>query len=192
MLGKLIFLNGITGTGKTSIGNLLQKSLKNSVVIDQDSFYNKNKPLITLIAPNDNKYDASFITSNWDCDESINFVLFNNSIKCNLTKYDYVIVTGFSLRSNLMTIMPDLSFLLIHNMSDDLIQEKIIESRRQAKGFQGVKAERDIIMVKTVIMPYYKETLTKLYDSHSIDVYSVESGERIDKNNILNKILSYI
>lgn len=189
MLGKLIFLNGITGTGKTTIGEILAQNLKNSIVIDQDSFYKHNKPQISLLG-NDNLY---YKTSNWDCDEAIDFDSLNFTIKFNLEKYDHVIVTGFSLRSNLITITPNLSFLLIHNnsTSNDLIQEKIIESRQQSKGFTGIKAERDIIMVKNVIMPYYNETLTKLYNSHFIDVY-LEGGERVNKNVILNNILSYI
>lgn len=193
MLGKLIFINGITSTGKTTIGKLLvvQQQLKNSFLIDQDSFYKHNKPLITLTDSENQK----FTTSNWDCDEAIDFTSLNITIKCKLAQYDYVIVTGFALKSNLITIIPDFSFLLTHSnnsieLTADFIQQNIIETRRQSKGFKGLKADRDEIMVKNVIWPYYLETLTNLYNYHIIAVY--RDNKRIDKTIILKQILDIV
>jgi len=178
----LIYIHGISGVGKSFIGNKLQQNLKNSIVIDQDSYYKPNKPTISFT--NDNGF--IYTASNWDTDDAIDYEQFNLAIINAINQYDYVIVTGFSLKSSLMLLKPAYSFLLYFNMNDKQIQEKMIESRLQSKGFQGEKAEKDKWMVRKVVFPYYQETLKNIEYDYKLPVFINE--QRVEGKLILQFI----
>lgn len=179
-MGKLIFIHGISTSGKSLIGRELNKILKDSILIDQDEFYVKNKPLITF-----SNGKISYTASNLDCDEAIDYVTFKNVIHYNLQLFEYVIVTGFALRSNLLNINSDYSILLENNNIN-----RIIKGRQQSKGYQDEKAEKDKWMVIKIIYPYYLETLSKIQYDYKIPVYV--NNKRVNKLFILNYILHII
>src|SRR4029078_10371134 len=179
----LIYINGISSTGKSFLGEELVKCLCNSVTIDQDLYYKKIKPTVTFTDDKGKEYKAS----NWDCNLSIDNDAFVNDIKYLLTKYTYVIVTGFALRSDELNLEPDLSILLLHDKNSI---EHVIKSRRISKRLSVEQYDKDEWMVRKVVWPFYKETLTKLYPYHIIYVYN--DNKRVDKQILINQILKLI
>jgi len=168
---KLVYIHGITTSGKSTIGNLLHKKLLNLnhkvSLIDQDTFYLKEKP--NVIFTNNN---IKYTQPNWDCIESVDFDKLNKQIKQVLKKNDYVIVTGFALWfMNDELPKPDINILLNYN-SKELINE-IIRKRVISK-FKNSSEERkqiDTYMVKKVVVPFYDETLKHIGNPCKIDIY---------------------
>lgn len=181
----LIYIHGISGVGKSFYGSLLNKYLSNSIHIDQDTYYKQTKPLVTF-----SNNDIIYTASNWDTVESIDFEKFNLAIIDGLNNYDYVIVTGFALRSEYMLLKPTYGFLLHHNMNDAKTQSQIIKARLQSKQYKGDKIEKDKWMVIKIVYPYYKETLTLIDYDYKIPVYY--NNKRVNKNLILDQLLQLI
>ena len=78
---KIIWLSGLSGTGKTTLSDILKKKLssKKTLLVDGDKFRKKRKK---------NKFNRKEITKNNY--EIIKFV------KKNLKKYNYIIVSVIS------------------------------------------------------------------------------------------------
>ena len=161
----LIYLHGVSSSGKTSIGNELLKHLDNAILIDQDTYYKSLKPQITFVG------DKVYTVANWDTAEVIDFNQFNNVIEQALEKYKWVIVTGFALRDEYMRLKADLSILL--DIGDHPLC-KITAARQVSKGYQGEKAIRDFYMVEKVVLPYYEETLKHITYHYKLKVFNME------------------
>ena len=189
IFGKLIFIHGCSSVGKSFIGRALQFKLEESILIDQDSFFKKDKPLVTIIV---NGQDAS--VSNYDCDEAIDYDKFTSHIKLALGVYKYVIVTGFALRNYLVKCTPDYGFILFLGCEHDMQKttEKIIKQRRISKKFATQeKIDRDAAMVNQVVLPYFSNTLAHLDCKYHIDVFDGH-GDRVSCKDILNIMLGVI
>ncbi len=169
----LIYLHGVSSSGKSTIANALVNKLPNAMVIDQDSFYKKIKPTVTF------KGDQMYTTTNWDTVESIDFNQLNDTITKALNCYHYVIVTGFALRDQYV-IKPNLSILL--DIGGNPIK-KIALARQVSKGYRGKK---DWYMVEEVVYPYYLETLQHITIDYKISVYDGE--KRIPLTNLVDAI----
>jgi len=194
---KLIFIHGISSSGKSTIGKLLERVLEPSHWIDQDTFYLSDKPKVSF----DNE-DASlsactqeeketYTGSNWDCIESIDFDALRYSIIASLCRYEYVIVTGFALRQKELNLTADYSFVLSFDfgIGDDL-KTFVTENRKISKKITDTdKQEKDYWMVRKVVYPFYVETLTKIQKSTEICVY--RNQERVDARIIVDDILDY-
>jgi len=85
---RVIAISGISGAGKSTLGKLIADRL-NGIYIDQDWFFKKSKPQVTLS-------DGS-ITSNWDTPEAIDLEAMNQKIKYEISKHNIVVVGGFAL-----------------------------------------------------------------------------------------------
>jgi len=183
-MGKLIFLHGCSGlAGKSTIGALLQQHLTNAAWIDQDVYYKKVKPCITI---NDKQ------VQNWDCDDAVDYTQFVHDIVQLQKTHDYVIVTGFALRRYLLHIQPDLGFLLECGLSSQVQIDKMIAARQQSKNINSLeKRERDKQMVSSVVYPYYQETLQYIDYDYIIPVWRYD-GQRLSKDDIVVVILKLI
>jgi adenylate kinase family enzyme len=186
--GKLIFIHGISGSGKSTIGKELYTRLHNSVWIDQDQFYRKEKPLITFTNDDNSIY---YTTSNWDSEEAIDFESLRAKINELRYKFSYVIVTGFALRLHLLRLKADYSFLLVFNVSDKKAIEIVTKTRMESKQFNtSEKVEKDYWMVRKVVWPFYLDTLEKI--EPSMRVFTFIDGQRLSSSVIAGKITRYI
>ena len=185
----LLYLHGISSAGKTSIGKELLKHLPNAILIDQDTYYKKLKPLVTFKGAKGPALtgDQVYTSANWDTHEAIDFIQFNDDIQEAVNLYDYVIVTGFALRQPYMLFKPDLSILL--DIGDNALH-KIVTARRVSKGYSGDKAIKDYYMVSQVVYPYYLETLKEIYVDYVLPVYNQD--QRILLKDLVSQILQYM
>jgi len=190
----LIFLHGVSSSGKSLIGKELSNRIPNSVWIDQDTFYHKEKPLITFNSTGSifSGEDVVYFTEeNWDSEESIDFKSFRNTIKSYLITRKYVIVTGFALREDLMKMKADYSFLLKFDADPNKIIDLITTFRSETKKFKTTEKQgKDYWMVRRVVWPFYLQTLQKIQSSQTVCVY--DDKGRINKDVIINKIINEI
>jgi hypothetical protein len=198
---KLIFIHGISSSGKSTIGKLLEKVLGLSHWIDQDTFYFSDKPKVSFDNKDVNSTTCTqeekktYTGSNWDCIEAIDFDALRYSIIASLCRYEYVIVTGFALRQKELNLIADYSFVLSFDFGngDDIIDLEtfVTETRKISKKITDIdKQEKDYWMVRKVVYPFYLETLTKIQKSTKICVY--RNQERVDVRIIVDDILSYV
>lgn len=168
----LIFIHGVSGSGKSTAAEMLKiMYLPRSALIDQDSFYKQEKPLVTF----EGAYRKTYTAENWDCEEAIDFDAFRNVIQEKMRDYLFVIVTGFALRKDLMKISADYSFILKFDLPEKDIIFKIIETRIKSKGFtDSEKKRRDYYMVHKVLWPFYLETLNLIQPSQEIISYNID------------------
>lgn len=172
----LIYLHGVSSSGKTSIGNELLNHLDNAILIDQDTYYKKIKPQITF------QGDKLYQVANWDTAEAIDFCQLNQVIEEAVKQYRWVIVTGFALRDEYMSLKADISILL--DIGKNPI-EKIIKARQVSKGYKDEKAIKDQYMVEQVVWPYYQETLKNISYHYKISVFN-------DKRKLLKDLVKEI
>jgi len=177
--GTLIYISGISGSGKTTVAQKLDLIIDNSIVIDQDSYFARNKPLVKL--------SSGETVINYDSEEAIRWDHFNEAIAINLQSYN-VIVTGFALRSHKMRLTPNVHFLLIndvlvegkHNI-DSLIKTCYTE-RQNNKRFYGMESEK--FVVPELVVPFYFQTLSCLSGSVTIVNTIVQKGNNIERLSI--------
>lgn len=176
----LIFIHGGSGAGKSTVGKLLAKEY-DGIWIDQDSFYKPKKPIVEYI------YEGKIIQEvNWDSLEAIDMKRFNEAIEESRKENPDmpIFVTGFALRLLQMEHDPDVNILLDYGLPDEMAQEKMIESRRKAKGLKGNKDEA---RVRMVVWPYYQETLSCIGKPNKIPVYD-KTSKRIKLDEIMKEI----
>jgi shikimate kinase len=193
--GILIFLHGVSTSGKTFIGKELANKLPDSICIDQDTFYRKEKPMITfsvggsIFSGEDRK---TFTVENWDSEESIDFEALRNNVNDSLTKYKYVIVTGFALRQRLMQMNADYSFLLKFNLDSNETVNRIATLRSETKKFEITKntekREKDYGMIIHSVWPFYLQTLKEIQHSQELIVYYKEG--RVHKDITIKSIMN--
>lgn len=189
MAGKLIFIHGVSSSGKSTIGKMLNTLLENSNWIDQDTFYNESKPRVTFVNDTENR---TYTGSNWDCIKAINFESLKDAVTMSMSMHDYTIVTGFALREKeISPSVADYSFLLNFEGTESEIVNAISENRKISKKFVDTYTqEKDYWMVRKIVYPFYVETLNKIQKSTNICVY--RNRERVDVTTITNEILAVI
>lgn len=149
---KLLIISGISGSGKTYLG-AHYAAINKWYHIDQDSYYLANKP--TVILSNGKR------TSNWDCDEAINWSVLQEAIQTALTTQS-VVLTGFAPFHDYLGIAElkkrDVLVTHIHLVTSDNKDEVInnaISFRRQSKHWTPEKEQLDELVVKEVVYPFY-------------------------------------
>lgn len=155
---NLFLISGLSGTGKTTLGKYIA-SKHNATFVDQDSYYKKNKPLITL--------SNGTTVKNWDCVEAIDWNLMIKDIMSLLEDTD-VILVGFALRPkelNILSTKVKYHVELIYGNNDI---DYCKQSRCQAKKIDCVQ---DSLIVDEVVWPFYLETRKKIHPNVVIPVY---------------------
>lgn len=195
--GTLIFIHGVSGSGKSTIGKYIQQKINEyngldtpniCAHLDQDTYYRDKKPFVTFYADDSGK---KFTAGNWDCEEAIDYESFTNDILDNLGLYKYVIVSGFALRKDLMRMEADVSFLLKIDLQTEEAKKFISNTRSKSKKFNSIeKREKDYWMVTKIVWPFYMETVDKIQPSTCIVVY--DGKGRVDISTVGDTILEVV
>lgn len=173
----LYAISGISGSGKTTLGNALAEylGLKKVIFVDQDHFYLKEKPLIQLS-------DGSRV-KNWDCLEALSstmkMTIHHLLLKCP------VVIVGFALCRKILPVIPDIHIHLITADNPQDLEERCKQARLRAKS--QIKAQRDALMVKEVVIPFYHKMVRESDISHLVRVFD-ESGQRIALYTLLESV----
>lgn len=190
--GKLIYIHGGSGVGKSTLARELQKILGNDCIwIDQDTFYKLEKPTIQYDYQDESGKTINVKEKNWDTLDAISMNHFNGAIMSAISNYKIVIITGFALRPGSLVYTPDVNILLDYGMSPENTREKMIQARQSSKGYQGEKAYKDRKRVEKVVWPYYEETLKLLGKHETVKVFD-EKGKRILVKNLVEELLGLI
>jgi thymidylate kinase len=178
MQKQIIRIIGISGAGKTTLGNILAKEL-GYTYIELDDFYLSNKPKVRL--------SNHAVVSNWDILDAIDIASLQSKIK--LTEGN-IIIGGFALIDKIFPIEPNFTICLEAGKSKEEIILRTIEARKRSKGFIGDKEERDKLMVNEVVYPYYLRMLQETTVNAYLCTY--ENNERIGIDKLIQIILNYI
>ncbi len=173
---KIIGISGISGAGKTTIGEIVAQKL-GGVYVDQDRFYKKKKPLIRL--------SNGKLVKNWDHKDALYLKAMNKDIRSYVENGSLVVIGGFALRDSWFDkdTKPDIHFHI------KIPKELSLESRLKVKKFKNVKQAK--LEFNEVIYPFYQETLKESIIDHTIEgTDPPESKDRRPVNDIVNEILS--
>lgn len=157
----LLIIHGLSGSGKTTLANYASKFL-DAEVIDQDSFYLKNKPTVTL--------SNGMTVKNWDCLEAIDWHSLEEKVMSSIERTN-VILVGFCLRTDkIKRIVDRANFCveLVYGSIDSNNKELCKKSRMAAK---NIDAARDSIIVDEIVWPFYQETRKKIKVDVVVTVY---------------------
>lgn len=173
----IILLSGISGSGKSTLAKKFVQKHKEFVHIELDDFYKENKPIVTL--SNDDK------VKNWDCEEAIDWSLFNKEVCQNEGN---IIISGFCLKDELLQFGCDKHVHLSTDSKkeDYTILQRCTLARMISKKLTMNKIKRDALIVKELVMPFYKDSLKKSSITHTIEVY--ENYNRKDVENLLEEL----
>lgn len=158
---SLYVISGISASGKSTLGQHLVKSnfIDNIKYIDEDEFYLKNKPSITL--------SNNETVSNWDCLEAID-PCFTTVIEDAL-KLSPVLLTGFALPATLLPVQATVHIHLVTADNPIDLATRCRLARTASKPFNN--SERDALMVREVIIPFYHKMLRESDISHLVTVF---------------------
>lgn len=173
----LYVISGISGSGKTTIGKEVAMKV-GATFIDQDWYFVDKKPQVTL--------SNGMIVSNYDCLEAID-PNFSNDIAQKLKLYPIVLV-GFALSRNMLPVPPIIHIHLVTSDNDNELEMRCLQARSQAKTVNPIK---DLLMVKEVVIPFYKYICDNSDITHYMNVYSNE-GTRYTITNICESIMMTI
>jgi len=183
----LIFISGISGSGKTTVGKALvdhynktnnktnskTNKINNRIFKDQDDFFVDIKPKTLPIFNGKTK-------SNWDCIEAIDWKSLNQWLFDH--KHANVVFVGFCLRGDLINIIPDEHIHLSLDDNDiETTVNRCANSRIVSKQLnKKQKCDNDEIMVRQVIIPFYLETLKHTKITKYINVYNNNNRLSVD------------
>ena len=179
----LYIISGISGSGKTTVGKIvatkIQTDERRAVFVDEDSYYVEDTPLIQL--------SNGTRTANWDCIEAIDPKTIDE-IKLFLEKSPVVLV-GFALPRKFLTIPGVVHIHLVTAYNPEDLYIRCREARQQAK--PSINQERDQLMVREVVIPFYHEVVRNSDISHLVDVFD-QNGKRIPLDDIVQTCLNII
>jgi len=181
---KIIFISGISGVGKTVLGKRLEETLENAILIDQDMFFIKKKPIIRL--------SSGEPVINYDSIDSIDWEKLNYHIEINLQEHNIILV-GFALWKDKIKFTPDFHFLLVRDILVDgkhnieTLKKFCYEDRQLSKRFRG--KDNELLMITELVIPFYFTTLSKLHPSIIINTYENNSEGRIPLNILVGYVL---
>jgi ASC-1-like (ASCH) protein/cytidylate kinase len=161
----LYVISGLSGSGKTTLGEALAKKLRFHFV-DQDFFYLKEKPLVTL--SDDSK------VKNWDCLEALDSN-FKHTIEVLLQR-EPVLLAGFALSREMLPVIPAVHIHLVTADNPTDLEERCRKARIQAK--PHIKADRDVMVVREITIPFYHRMVRESDITHLVSVFDPE-GKRI-------------
>ena len=175
MSHNLYLISGLSGCGKTTLGKYVAEK-KSAVFVDQDSFYYQKKPIVRLS-------DGTNV-KNWDCVEVMDWVSMKLKVISLLRDTDVVLV-GFALRHYDISTIKDYAAKTVHielsyGDEEELNLQRCIDSRKKSK---TINEERDVLVVKELVWPFYCETKKDLRSDKTIYVYK-ENGERKGLKNL--------
>jgi uridine kinase len=167
----VIAISGISGTGKTTLGKAFVKKYDGWILIDQDFFYLKEKPLVLL--------SSGETVKNWDCLNSIDWDKLNEDVNKALVKNN-VLLTGFALWMSKLKFPIKFNVLL---KCDDFIDECIISRRITKKLGNNEKISKDVLIVKELVAPFYLKTLAEITEVKIINIKKENTNTRKSRKN---------
>lgn len=174
---EIIVVCGISASGKTTLGKLLAQKL-NWDFIDLDQFYLPDKPKTKL--------SNGVEVSNWDDLKALNIEEFKNTIlKCKK-----VVIAGFALIDKILPIKPKLCILLKTGVGKEEVIKRCIENRSKSKNFSPEQQNKDILMVKEIVYPYFNDYISQTTLTHILSVYHGEKRKSIE--DLLTEIIRLI
>ena len=168
-MSKLYLLQGLSGVGKTHLGKYAATKLA-AVFIDQDSYYKKVKPEVTL--------SDGTIVKNWDCVAALDWEKMENEVMGLLQKSD-VVLAGFALRDDhlgkLSTYVPQRRIELVYG---DQELSRCKAARKKAK---NINEDRDALVIQELVIPFYMETKARGRFDKLVRVYEGEERKSVEK-----------
>jgi hypothetical protein len=182
----LICLSGISGVGKTTIGKIVTSKIPRTIFVDQDSYFIQKKPVIKL--------SNGEIVSNYDCLEAIDWEKLNKDLHSLMKEKWNVLLVGFALWEEKLEMKPNFHFLLsdfdLDSLNSSKLEERCIQSRSLSKNFKN--KERDQLMVREVLVPFYLLSLKKLGDFIVIRTSFLNDDGKLVKYNIEDIVSSLL
>lgn len=182
--GKLlIFVSGLSGCGKSTIGKRIAKDFKLKL-IDQFDYYKKDHNTKVTLPDN-----TTII--NWYMDDAIDWDKFNNDI--DEFKTNGLVVIGFSLPEDKMTSMHDFHIHL--NISKQICMEKrkaFLEKYKDKyeEEYKLIDTPTEKLKMNQVIYPYYIESTKKSKINKFVNMNTMTDDEAYD--DIFNVLIKFI
>ncbi|CAK7994910.1 Hypothetical protein POVR1_LOCUS428 [uncultured virus] len=154
-LHRCILISGLSGSGKTTVGKLLE----GWTFIDGDDFFLPHKPKVKL--------SNGETVSNWDCPEAIDWKELNITVKQKLLEGNVVFVT-------FLPMIEKYEFVVDYHvrlyMGEGLV-EKCLAARIASKNIKSqTRIQRDQLVVQEYVIPMYMKMSERDVDA-SINVY---------------------
>lgn len=165
ILHPLYAISGISGSGKTTLGKQLVTIFPEMKHIDQDQYYLKKKPQVTL---SDGK--KAF---NWDCLEALD-PAFKEIIRKELTKSP-VLLTGFALCREVLPVVPKVHIHLVTANNPKDLELRCRESRKK----KVFNPNRDALVVRELVIPFYRKIVRNSDITDLLNVYT-RYGTRVE------------
>ena len=181
----LIFISGLSGCGKLTLGNTISETL-NLKLIDQFNYYKKDyDETITL-------QDGSTLV-NWYTDSAVDWDKFNDDI--SNYKKSGLIVVGFSLSDKLITSKSDYHFHL--NIPKHICIDKrkaYLEENKSdhEEEYKLVGSSVDKLIMNQLIYPYYLETIKNSKINKFINVGNKDTNEIMSEDEIFDMAFDII
>jgi len=180
----LYVISGISGSGKNTLGNVLIDLLVSRdynlvMFVDEDDFYLAQKPVVKL--------SNGEIVPCWDDLSAI-----NPNFPCIIRKYletQPVLLVGFALPVSMLPVRPVVHIHLVIASNPDDLENRCISARIMAK--PNINKERDALMVREVVTPFYHQMVMRSDISNLLNVYT-ETGQRIPIDDLANMAIKMI
>jgi hypothetical protein len=182
----LIALFGISGSFKKTLGKQLAQRLGYHF-FDLDWFYKKEKPTVRL--------SNGKLKEDWDTLAALDLDEFRRHLR--LIKGG-VVVVGFALRDDIFEKQPRITVHLRTGRDAETIIQRAIAARRESKGFAGVKAKDDELMVREYVYPFFVSNLGRINVTANLDVYETNYYDEPDGfkrrpiNELLDTLVEYV
>lgn len=177
LLHPLYAISGISGSGKTTLGKQLIAIFPEMKHIDQDQYYLKKKPQVTL---SDGK--KAF---NWDCLEALD-PAFKEIIRKESVLHP-VLLTGFALCREVLPVVPKIHIHLVTTDNPKYLELYCREARKK----KVFNPERDALVVRELVIPFYYKMIQGSDISHNLSVYS-NDGTRIPLQRLVSAVSKLI
>lgn len=162
----IIFVSGISGCGKSDLAKKIGRNF-NIKIIDQFSYYKKNYN-------NSSTLPNGIIVSNWDTDDAIDWKRLNHDL--NKFKSSGIVISGFSLHPNVLSVVPDYHIHLTISKQNCLLRRRKFLTKHKTKypeEYKLINSDLDRLKMNQLTFPYYLKSrelsnINKYFNSNKL------------------------